>query len=62
MSKTDEVILEGGCLCGSVRYRIVGTSKSIGHCHCESCQKASGAPFVTSRSRWSFVVDARRIG
>ena len=47
VSKTDEIVLEGGCLCRSVRYRIVGISKSIGHCHCQLCQKASGAPFVT---------------
>ncbi|NJR21314.1 MAG: GFA family protein [Richelia sp. CSU_2_1] len=45
--ETDKIVVTGGCLCGAVRYRIVGVAKSIGHCHCNLCQKASGAAFVT---------------
>jgi hypothetical protein len=44
--ETDKVV-RGGCLCGAIRYQIVGIAKSIAHCHCKLCQKASGAPFVT---------------
>jgi hypothetical protein len=39
--------IEGGCLCGAVRYRAWGTAYGITHCHCQSCRRASGAPFVT---------------
>jgi len=38
---------EGGCLCGSVRYRVDGAPKWAAHCHCTSCRRATGAPFVT---------------
>ncbi len=37
---------EGGCLCGSVRYRITGEPLSAGYCHCRMCQRAAGAPVV----------------
>lgn len=36
----------GGCLCGAVRYRIVGTPDSSVLCHCAMCRRASGAPVV----------------
>lgn len=38
---------EGGCLCGQVRYRVLGEPIGVGHCHCTMCQKAAGAAFVT---------------
>ncbi len=38
---------EGGCLCGAVRYRFYGPPDWSTHCHCRSCQKASGAGFAT---------------
>lgn len=34
---------EGGCLCGQVRFRIVGEPVMSGRCCCLSCQKLSGA-------------------
>lgn len=40
-------VLEGGCLCGAVRYRAQGKAYGITHCHCQTCRRASGAPFVT---------------
>jgi hypothetical protein len=43
----DDPLLEGGCLCGAVRYRAEGTPYDITHCHCTICRRASGAPFVT---------------
>ena len=38
---------EGGCLCGAIRYRAWGKAFNITHCHCCTCRRASGAPFVT---------------
>ena len=38
--------LEGGCLCGAVRYRISQEPHDAGYCHCRMCQRASGAPVV----------------
>jgi hypothetical protein len=37
-------ILEGGCLCGAVRYRVTGPALDSGSCHCRTCQRASSAP------------------
>jgi hypothetical protein len=45
-------MLEGGCACGAVRYRIAGDVYDTGWCHCRLCQKTSGAPaavFTTTR-------------
>ena len=39
--------VEGGCLCGGVRYRLHGTGKHTSDCHCEDCRRASGAAYVT---------------
>jgi hypothetical protein len=36
-------MIEGGCLCGAVRYRVHGTPQSSVVCHCASCRRASGA-------------------
>ena len=41
------VKLEGGCLCGAIRYRVIGEPYHLTHCHCTLCRRASGAPFVT---------------
>lgn len=46
---------EGGCLCGTVRYRVEGAIESVGHCHCNSCRRSAGAAFVT----W-FTIDLKR--
>lgn len=37
---------EGGCLCGKVRYGVVGEPLGSAVCHCESCRRASGAQSV----------------
>jgi len=42
-----ENIFTGGCLCGRIRYRAGGSPMTPSHCHCETCRKASGAPFVS---------------
>uniref|UniRef100_Q0HRI9 Glutathione-dependent formaldehyde-activating, GFA n=1 Tax=Shewanella sp. (strain MR-7) TaxID=60481 RepID=Q0HRI9_SHESR len=37
--------LEGGCLCGAIRYRIEGKPFDADYCHCRMCQKSIGAVF-----------------
>ena len=38
--------IEGGCLCGAVRYRTTSTPIAATLCHCRSCRLATGAPSV----------------
>lgn len=39
-------MLEGGCLCGFVRYRLTSLPMFVNGCHCRMCQKASGSAFA----------------
>lgn len=39
--------LSGRCLCRSVRFKASGPIIRTGHCHCESCRRATSSP-VTS--------------
>lgn len=45
MSERSESV-EGGCLCGAVRYRAHGPGTNATLCHCSSCRRATGAPAV----------------
>lgn len=38
---------QGGCSCGSIRYRVAGRPVVTTNCHCPACRKHVGAPFVT---------------
>jgi len=40
-------MIRGSCLCGRVRYQIIGALGATGHCHCSMCRKAHGAAFGT---------------
>src|SRR5688572_17605004 len=40
-------MLAGGCLCGDIRYYVSGAVLEETNCHCNSCRRASGAPFVS---------------
>ena len=42
--------LEGGCACGSVRYRLASVPFDAGWCHCRTCQLVSGAPAMVFAS------------
>jgi hypothetical protein len=39
--------IEGGCLCGAVRYRYSGANRLGYKCHCRMCQLAFGNIFAT---------------
>ncbi len=47
MSEAAERPIDGGCLCGRIRYRLARVPDDVAHCHCRICQRASGAPVVT---------------
>lgn len=39
-------LLEGGCACGEVRYRLTASPMFVHCCHCTSCQTESGGAFI----------------
>lgn len=39
--------LNGGCLCGSIRYRITGAPLFVSQCFCRDCQLATGTGHTT---------------
>lgn len=41
-----EAALEGGCLCGALRYEANAAPGFMGYCCCDDCQKASGSGFI----------------
>ena len=42
---TGNTVLEGGCLCGAIRYRATATPFAADYCHCSICRKSTGSPF-----------------
>ena len=40
-------IRRGRCLCGSVQYEVEGEPRIVAHCHCEDCQRLTGAGHST---------------
>jgi hypothetical protein len=42
----NQATIEGGCLCGAVRYRIASAPLTSGTCQCRSCRRASAAAIV----------------
>ncbi len=47
MDEQNEEVVEGGCLCGAVCYKMHGPFHDMLHCHCSMCRKAHGSPFAT---------------
>jgi hypothetical protein len=39
--------MEGGCLCGAVRFRAKPPLTGLSHCHCSRCRKAHGSAYAT---------------
>ena len=46
MAKDGSWMLEGGCACGAVRYRMTSRPMFVHCCHCRSCQRETGASFA----------------
>ena len=49
-------ILEGGCACGKVRYRMTARPMFVHCCHCLNCQKHTGSAFVIN-----LLIEASRV-
>jgi hypothetical protein len=41
------MVIDGGCHCGAVRYRIDGEAMTHALCHCTDCRRNAGAPMVS---------------
>ena len=39
-------MLEGGCQCGQIRYRLATAPIFVNCCHCRQCQQLSGSAFA----------------
>lgn len=40
--------LEGGCICGAIRYRLSAPPLGVYNCHCKDCQRSAGSAFTSS--------------
>ncbi len=40
------LMLEGGCACGALRYRLASAPMFVHCCHCRDCQRQTGSAFV----------------
>ncbi|CAN8096397.1 unnamed protein product [Discula destructiva] len=47
-NNSSEMVLNGGCYCGAVRYTIRPSALPTAHnfCHCRTCQRISGSAFL----------------
>jgi hypothetical protein len=43
-------MLAGQCLCGAVRYSVLGSFLYSGYCHCQRCRSLSGSAFAAFAS------------
>jgi hypothetical protein len=58
MSDRSGYCVQGGCLCGAVRFELTAPPFSAGYCHCTRCQRRTGtassiSAFIDPRGlRW----------
>jgi hypothetical protein len=43
----------GGCLCGAVRYEVLGTLRPVVMCHCSQCRRMTGHFMAATAARRS---------
>lgn len=43
---TDRLMRHGGCHCGRVRLTMTGEPVRVGICHCATCRRETGGPFM----------------
>ncbi|UCH74374.1 MAG: GFA family protein, partial [Rhodospirillales bacterium] len=43
---TEELNLEGKCMCGAVRFTATARKPSVVVCHCDMCRRWSAGPFM----------------
>jgi hypothetical protein len=48
MPDLPEFPVEGGCICGAVRYRVTAPPLGVYNCHCKDCQRSAGSAFSAS--------------
>jgi hypothetical protein len=41
----------GGCLCGAVRYEVLGTLRPVVMCHCSQCRRVTGHVMAATAAR-----------
>ncbi|MBF2755942.1 MAG: GFA family protein [Gammaproteobacteria bacterium AqS3] len=39
--------IQGGCLCGHIRYQSTAEPAFVANCHCPDCKRSTGAAFAT---------------
>lgn len=51
-------VSNGHCLCGATTVTLTGPHNWVGHCHCDSCRRATASAFATwighPNDAWSF--------
>lgn len=50
--------LEGGCICGRVRYRVGEAPLVVFACHCRNCQQRTGSAYSLSMLSWRRAFEA----
>ncbi|MGH9519056.1 MAG: GFA family protein, partial [Terriglobales bacterium] len=48
MSDEEGFAMDGGCTCGSVRYRLMARPIFVHCCHCSWCQRETGSAFAVN--------------
>ncbi len=47
MAIETQAIRRGHCLCSACSFELMGEPNWVGHCHCQSCRRATASPFTT---------------